>query len=175
MALLAAIAIPSCSESKSGGDDAASGGDSKGPALSKHEELADKTAGLMDDFVAAMTSVSDEETAKAAAEKLDKIGDDMVAVVEELKGLDEPAEELKKKLAEKMEAKEKEIEKAMNDDFGPKMEKLSEEAQGTLMEAFMKFGQTMEPLEEELDKHFKVAGEDEGDDEPVDGGDEDGE
>ncbi|MBT8036395.1 MAG: hypothetical protein KJO21_02515 [Verrucomicrobiae bacterium] len=66
------------------------------------DSLTDELLVKMDQLVEAIASAKDKESAEKAAETIDAIGDDFSAIAQRLGALDEPSEDVKKQLDEKM-------------------------------------------------------------------------
>jgi hypothetical protein len=161
IAVALALAITSCRKSET---PATGGGETPPavqPAVSKHEEIANKVMDAMQDFGKAASSATDQATATAAAAKITEVGDRFASIAEELKKMDPPSEELKKAIEAKMEARNKEMEKAMGEDLQKSMQALAPEAQQVMQAAFMGFFGKMAQVGPEFERHFKVEKENE--------------
>lgn len=156
-----ALAITSCRKSET---PATGGGETPPaaqPAISKHEEIANKVMDAMQEFAKAASSATDLNSANEAAKKIGEIGDRFTSLAEELKKMDPPSEELKKSIDAKMEARNKEMEKAMSEDLQKSMQALAPDAQQALQAAFMGFFGKMAQVGPEFERHFKVEKENE--------------
>lgn len=151
-----AFSIAACKKSES---PAAAGEETIQPAqaaISKHEEIANKIMDAMQDFAKAASSATDQATATAAAAKITEIGDRFASLAEELKKMDPPSEELKKAIDARMNARNKEMEKAMGEDMQKSMQALAPEAQQIMQTAFMEFFGKVGKAGQEFGRHFNA-------------------
>jgi hypothetical protein len=151
-----ALAITSCRKSETPATGGAEEAAAAPAAVSKHEEIANKLMDSMQEFAKAATSATDLESANEAAKKINEIGDRFTGLAEELKKMDPPSEEVKKAIDAKMEARNKEMEKAMSEDMQKSMASLPPDAQQALQGAFMGFFGKMSQVGPEFERHFKV-------------------
>jgi len=79
----------------------------------KYTEIADRVMKQMDNMVTAIESVQDEASAKAAAEKLNKVADEFNKLATEIEGIGEPSEQTQQAIQKRFEKKEAELEKRM--------------------------------------------------------------
>lgn len=68
-----------------------------------HESLLKDSIGKMNDMTAALKSVKDKDSSKAAAPKLKSIGEDMAALKKKMEALPKPSADEDKKLKDKYE------------------------------------------------------------------------
>ena len=119
-------------------------GDKKGSAASAPDtpdSVTDELLVKMDELAEAIATAKDKESAEKAAETIGTISDDFAAIVKRLDALDEPSEEVKKQLDEKMD-------KAM----GKKQEKVKTAMQSisSNQEAMMIVSNAMQALGEKM-------------------------
>jgi len=117
------------------------------------DSVTDELIGKFDELIVALESAKDKDSAEKAAKKIDAIGEDLDGIVKRLDALEEPSEEEKKKIDEKMD-------KAMEsngDKMGEAMKNLSSdpEAMKIIGEAMKKFGEKMQSAEKTFKKFGK--------------------
>ena len=154
IALLLSLSLTACKKSEP--SDQSGNDEPTRPAISRHEEIANAVMKNMQEFGELATSVTDEASAKAAAEKMDEISSRFVALSEELKKMDVPPAELKAKINDEMEAKNDEMEKMMGLKMDATMKALSPEAREVMLDAFQNFSRKMADVGQEFERHFKV-------------------
>jgi hypothetical protein len=104
--LAVTIAITSCNKNETQQETSTDKVEQAQPTAPKHDELANKTMDLMGEFANTFTTITDLDTANAAAKKIDDIGDQFTAIAEELNKIDPHTLELRKEIKKKIEAKE---------------------------------------------------------------------
>ena len=153
--IIIAIAMFSTACNKSSDSDEAKKEADSQPAVSKHEEIANKIMDSMEEMANAARSVTDMESAKKASEKINAIADRFSGYAEELKAIDPPTEELKAKITKKMEERQEKMEQLMGEEFETHMEGLESEVRQVLEEAFGEFFGKMMENGKVFEKHFE--------------------
>jgi hypothetical protein len=129
------------------------------PSISRQEEFANEIMDAMEDFAAAVSIVSDLDSANEAASKIGAIGDRFAQIANQLKPLDPAPMEIKEKINGKMEAREAEMQKAMGEEFQKTTQALNSETQQVLQKAFGEFFRKMDSAGKEFERHLSVQDE----------------
>jgi len=158
IALAFAFSVASCDKGDARNGDSGNTENTK-PAVSKHEELANYIMDSMKDVATTASAVSDLDSAKAAAMKIDNVGDQFVRIAEELKGLDPPDAKVKEAINKKMDERDAEMEKVIGEDLQKTMETLDAESQQVLQKAFGDYFGKMDAVGKEFERHFSVEDE----------------
>ena len=124
------------------GDDAQSGDGGGSGAVAKAdtvESVADELTTLIESLPGILSTAKDAESAKAAATKIDALGDQLVACLDKLKAFDKPTAEQKAALEAKMGPRMD----AMEQKMGPAMAAImsNQEVATILNEAMSRFGE----------------------------------
>lgn len=78
-----------------------------------HEAIVDEQFDLMDEMIEILDGVTDQESAKEAAKKLEALGEDMQALAKRAEEMGEPTPEQQKKLEEIAKKRQEEYSKKM--------------------------------------------------------------
>ncbi len=141
-------------------DSANSGGNSSGSSQTggaRQEEIANKIIDSMGVFAKAVSAVSDTQTARSSATKINGIGEQFSSMAKELETLEVATEEMRESIHQKMAAREAEMRKAMNEKFMKSVQSLNPEAQKIMEKAFQDFFEVRQQTKKEFDRHFQVG------------------
>ncbi|MFT6864727.1 MAG: type I site-specific restriction endonuclease [Akkermansiaceae bacterium] len=131
----------------------------EGPLEERAFAIFDLTSALPDIFA----SVTDAASIAAAQVKLDTLSTKLTAHAAELKKMDAPTNEARKKLKAKIDPKQKAINQKMQGAMKAMME-LDEQTAMQVGTMFMGFGQTMQELTPVMTKYFSPDPEEGGED-----------
>ncbi len=124
-------------------------------ALTPHETHANEIIENMTLLTDVIMHVSDLESAKQAAPRIEAIGDHFQAIAEKLKPLDPPTGQLKAALDERMIAENSVMQKAMGELPG-RFQQMGPEAAKVLQESLGKYFEKLDAAGKEFGRHFKV-------------------
>ena len=151
------ISLTSCNKKEAPSDDSSSNTNSSQAGSSKQEEIANKIMNSMEEFTTAISKVSDTNTAKAAADKINTIGDRFSSYAEELKKLDPLGEKMRNEINRKMDARDAEMNKIMKSEVQQTIQFLNPDAQKVMEDAFQTFYEKMKVAESEFERHFEAG------------------
>lgn len=159
LAAVSCVLFSSCGGKKGGEEKSAAEKAAAESKVDTPEVIVSEVADNMEELVTILKSVTDDASADAAVEKLNALGDEMVALSERAKKVPEPSEEQKKELDKMLKTKLD----SMKDDIGAAIGTLmtKPELAKKVMTAMEGFGAKMDSAEEGFKRLGKDTAEEE--------------
>lgn len=156
--IIAALAsLAACDNRKPSSADRKSDSEVNKTSISQHEKLAGEIMDAMKELADTVMTITDLETAKSAATKIDQLGAQFDSIAAQLAPLPPPDERLRSMINARMEARDKEMQRVMGEELGKKMQEIGPEAAAVVQSAFGGFFQKMDKAGKEFERHFKPS------------------